>query len=98
MKHLKLFENFEDNKEVVNALKKIHSCINSGKSIISQLNGGTLMDLHDKCDDPQVQEFLIKAAEVAAEETQGTKVELKDIFDIDELNGLIRILEANPKN
>lgn len=92
-----LFESFDDNKEVVDALKKILSCTKSGKSITSTLNGGAIMDLHDKCDDPQVQEFLVKAAEIAGEELEGTKVNLKDFFDINELEGLIRILEANPE-
>jgi hypothetical protein len=97
MRYLKLFESFDDNKEVITALKKIHSCINNGKSITSELNGGTLMDLHDKCDDPQVQQFLVQAAEIAQEELEGTKVSLKDVFDVSELEGLIRILEANPE-
>lgn len=98
MKYLKLFENFNDNKPVIDALVDILSCINSGKKIISKLNGGKLMDLHDKCDDPQVQSFLLQAAEVAGEESQGTIVNLKDIFDKDELEGLITILKANPEN
>ena len=97
MRYLKFFESFDDNKQVIDALKSIHSCIINNKSITSKLNGGTIMDLHDKCDDPQVQEFLVKAAEIAAEETTGTVVSLKDFFDINELEGIIRILEANPE-
>jgi hypothetical protein len=97
MKHLKLFENFDDNKEVVDALKKILSCIKTGKRITSELNGGTIMDLHDKCSDTQVMDFLSKAAEVVNYEIQGTQVPLKQFFDEDELEGLIRILEANPE-
>jgi len=98
MRYLKFFESFDDNKEVVDALKKILKCIKGGKKITSELNGGTLMDLHDKCEDTQVQEFLIKAVEVASEEIEGTIVTLTDIFDANELEGLIRILEANPEN
>ena len=58
MKHLRLFEDFkdkfEDNKPVVSALKKILSCVKSGKELSSKLNGGTLIDLHDKCSDKKV--------------------------------------------
>lgn len=97
MKYLKLFENFDDNKPVVDALKTIYSCIKNGTKISSKINGGKLMDLHDSCEDPQVQDFLVKAAEVTSEEIQGTIVDLKDMFDINELEGLIRILEANPE-
>lgn len=98
MKYLKLFENFNDNKPVIDALEDILSCVNNGKRITSKLNGGKLMDLHDRCDDSQVMEFLAKAAEVVGEEVQGTIVPLKDIFDSNELEGLIRILKANPEN
>lgn len=98
MKYLKLFENFNDNKPVIDALEDILSCINSGKRITSKLNGGKLMDLHDKCDDPQVQSFLLQAAEITGEEAQGTKVTLSEVFDKDELEGIIRILKANPEN
>jgi hypothetical protein len=98
MKYLKLFENFNDNKPVVSALKDILSCINSGKKITSKLNGGTIMDLHDNCDDEQVMGFLAKAAEIVGEEIQGTQIDLKTQFDANELEGLIRILEANPEN
>lgn len=98
MKYLKLFENFNDNKPVIDALEDILSCINTGKRITSKLNGGKLMDLHDKCDDPQVQSFLLQASEIAGEEAQGTKVTLSEVFDKDELEGIIRILKANPEN
>lgn len=97
MKYLKLFENFEDNKPVVKALKDILSCIKSGEKITSKINGGTLMDLHDNCDDEQVMSFLSKAAEIAGEEYQGTIIDVKKEFDVNELEGLIRILEANPE-
>ena len=97
MRYLKQFESFDDNKEVIDALKKIHRCAINDKSITSELNGGTLMDLHDKCEDPQVQQFLIQASEIAQKELEGTKVSLKDIIDVNELEGLIRILEANPE-
>ena len=97
MRYLKLFENFDDNKEVVDALKKILNCIKNGKKITSVLNGGTLMDLHDNCSDEQVMNFLLKASEVAEEEIQGTQVDLKNQFDANELEGLIRILEGNPE-
>lgn len=97
MKYLKLFENFDDNKPVINALKDILSCVKSGKKITSKLNGGTLMDLHDNCNDEQVMSFLSKAAEIAGEEYQGTQVDLSKEFDTNELEGLIRILEANPE-
>lgn len=98
MKYLKLFENFDDNKPVINALKDILSCIKTGKKITSKLNGGTLMDLHDNCEDPQVMDFLSKAAEIASQEYTGTQIDLKTQFDASELEGLIRILEANPEN
>jgi hypothetical protein len=97
MKYLKLFENFDDNKVVVDALKDILSCINTGKKITSKINGSKLMDLHDNCDDEQVMGFLAKAAEIAGEEYQETQVDLKTQFDVNELEGLIRILEANPE-
>lgn len=97
MKHLKLFENFDDNKEVVDVLKKILSCIKTGKSISSKINGGTIMDLHDRCTDTQVMYFLSKAAEVVDFEIQGTQVTLSQMFDENKLEGLIKILEANPE-
>jgi hypothetical protein len=97
MKYLKLFENFDDNKEVIDALKKILICIENGKMITSVLNGGTIMDLHDNCSDEEVMSFLSKAADIASEEYQGTKVSLKDVLDRNELNGLIKKLEGNPE-
>jgi len=96
MRYLKLFENFEDNKEVVNTLQKILTCVKSNKSLTSELNGGTIMDLHDKCSDEQVMDFLSKAADAIGEELSGTKVDLKSKFDANELEGVIRILKANP--
>jgi hypothetical protein len=101
MKYLKLFENFVDNKEVIDALKKILNCIKNGKKITSVLNGGTLMDLHDNCGEENIGErvksVLLKAADIASEEYQGTKVSLKDVLDGNELNGLIKELEGNPE-
>ena len=61
MKYLKLFESFDDNKEVVISLKKIHQCIETGAAITSELNAGDLVELHDKCEDPEVKEFLLGA-------------------------------------
>lgn len=97
MKYLKLFENFDDNKEVVDTLKKILNCIKNGKKITSVLNGGTIIDLHDNCSDEEVMKFLSKAAEIAGEEIQGTQVDLKTQFDANELEGLITKLEGNPE-
>lgn len=97
MKYLKLFESFDDNKPVIDALEKILTCAKSGSPVTSKLNGGTIMDLHDECTDPQVQEFLVAAAEAVSDEIQGTKVNLKDMIDVQELEGVIRILKANPE-
>lgn len=97
MKYLKLFESFDDNKEVVDTLKDILSCIKSSKRITSKLNGGTLMDLHDKCSDTEVMDILSKAAEIAGEEAQGTTVDLKTQFDVNEIEKVLVKLEANPE-
>ena len=99
MRYLKLFENFGDNKEVIDTLKKILICIKNGELITSVLNGGTLRDLHDKCgeEEEEVKSFLLKASEVAEEEIQGTQVDLKTQFDANKLKGLIKKLEGNPE-
>ena len=97
MRYLKLFEKFDDNKEVVDTLKKILICVKTGKKITSKINGGTAIDLHDRCSDEKVIEVLSKTVEVIDKEIQGTQVHLKSIFDVNELEGLIQVLEDNPK-
>lgn len=97
MKYLKLFEKFEDNKEVVDTLQKILNCVKSNKSLSSVLNGSNVMDIHDKCSDEQVMEFLSKAVDIISEEILGNKVDLKSKIDANELEGVIRILKANPE-
>jgi hypothetical protein len=97
MKHLKLFENFEDNKPVISTLKKILSCVKSGKELSSKLNGGTVIDLHDKCSDKKVMNFLKKASDIILKEEQGKKVDLSKSFDKNKLEALIEILEATPE-
>ena len=97
MKYLKLFENFEDNKPVIEALETILSLIKSGKKLSSKLNGGTVMDLHDGCSDPQVMEILTNAVDVISQELEGTKVDASQFIDVDELEGIVRILKANPE-
>ncbi len=97
MKYLKLFENFEDNKPVIEALETILSLVKSGKRLSSKLNGGTVMDLHDGCSDPQVMEILANAVDVISQELEGTKVDASHFIDTNELEGMIRILKANPE-
>jgi alpha-L-arabinofuranosidase len=101
MKHLRLFEDFkgkfEDNKPVVSALKKILSCLKSGKELSSKLNGGTLIDLHDKCSDKKVMMILKKAADIILKEEQGKKVDLSKSFDEDKLNAIITVLDPQKK-
>ena len=97
MRYLKLFEKFDDNKEVVDTLKKIIICVKTGEKITSKINGGTAIDLHDRCSDEKVIEVLSKTVEVIDKEIQGTQVHLKSIFDVNELEGLIQVLEDNPK-
>ena len=96
MKYLKLFESFDDNKEVVISLKKIHQCIETGAAITSELNAGDLVELHDKCEDPEVKEFLLGAVGIAEQELGGEKVVVGQFMDSDQLLGLITKLEANP--
>jgi hypothetical protein len=97
MKYLKLFENFEDNQPVIETLETILSLVKSGKRLSSKLNGGTVMDLHDGCDDPQVMEILSNVVDVISQEIEGTKVDASHFIDTDELEGIIRILKANPE-
>jgi hypothetical protein len=97
MKHLKLFENFDDNEPVIKTLETILSLVKSNKRLSSKLNGGTVMDLHDRCSDPQVMEILMNAVDVISHEIEGTTVKASDFIDTDELEGLIRILKANPE-
>jgi hypothetical protein len=97
MKYLKLFENFEDNKPVIEALETILSLVKSGKKLSSKLNGGTVMDLHDECSDPQIMNILANAVDVISKEIQGTEVKSSDFIDVNELEGLIEILKANPE-
>jgi hypothetical protein len=103
MKHLKLFENFDDNKEVVDALKKILDCVTNKKSISSEIEGPTLMDLQSKCSNEDVMLFLTKAAEITQEEYKGEVVpfweeKLVDMYiDKNKLKALIEKLEANPE-
>jgi hypothetical protein len=97
MKYLKLFEAFEDNESVVETLETILSLVKSGKSLSSKLNGGTVMDLHDKCSDPQVMEILSNVVDVISQEVEGNKVDATQLIDTNELEGIIRILKANPE-
>jgi hypothetical protein len=97
MKYLKLFENFEDNKPVIETLETILSLVKSGKRLSSKLNGGTVMDLHDGCSDPQIMEILANAVDVISQELEGTKVDASQFIDVDELEGIVRILKANPE-
>ena len=97
MKYLKLFENFEDNKPVIETLETILSLVKSGKRLSSKLNGGTVMDLHDGCSDSQVMEILSNVVDVISKEIEGTKVDSSHFIDTDELEGIIRILKANPE-
>ena len=98
MKYLKLFENFNDNEPVIETLETILSLVKSGKRLSSKLNGGSVMDLHDKCDDSQVMKILANVVDVISQEIEGSVVKASDFIDINELEGLIRILKANPKN
>jgi hypothetical protein len=89
MKYLKLFENFEDNKPVVETLETILSLVKSGQRLSSKLNGGTVMDLHDECSDPQVMEILSNAVDVISQELEGTKVDASHFIDINELESSV---------
>lgn len=96
MKYLKLFESFDDNKEVVEALIKIQVCIKTGVPITSKLNAGTLIELHDQCQDEEVMDFLLGASGIAEQELRGEKVMSGQFMDSDQLRALITKLEANP--
>lgn len=95
MKYLKLFENFDNNKPVIDALNDIIVCIKSGKKLSSKLNGGTLIDLHDTCEIEDVQSVLKAAADIVADEIEGTVVDLKNIqqLDTEKLQSLIDVLQ-----
>jgi hypothetical protein len=97
MKYLKLFESFEDNQPVIETLETILSLVKSGKRLSSRLNGGSVMDLHDRCSDSQVMEILANAVDVISQELEGTKVDANHFIDVNELEGIIRILKANPE-
>jgi len=96
MKYLKLFENFDDNKAVIDALKKILSCVKGNKPISSVLNASNLIDMHDKCSDEDVMYFLSTASEIAGEEVIGNKGDLSQI-DANKLEATITLLEGNPE-
>jgi hypothetical protein len=97
MKYLKFFEKFDDNKVVISTLKDILSCVKTNKPLSSKLNGAKIMDIHDQCSDEKVMEYLIKAADVTLEEASGKAVDLKYKFDTNDLDALIKMLEANPQ-
>lgn len=103
MRYLKLFENFDDNKEVIDALEKILDCVENKKSISSEIEGPTLMELQSKCSDEEVMSFLTKAAEITVEEYKGKVVpfwEEKSVdmyIDKNKLKSLIDILKGSPE-
>jgi hypothetical protein len=43
-------------------------------------------------------EILANTVDVISQEVEGTQVKTSDFIDVNELEGLIRILKANPKN
>lgn len=96
MKYIKLFESFDDNKKVVEALKKIQDCIETGRPITDELNAGALVELHDQCEDEEVQGFLLGASKIAEQELRGEKVMSGQFMDSDQFRALITKLEANP--
>jgi hypothetical protein len=96
MKYLKFFENFDDNKIVISTLKDILSCVKTNKPL-SKLNVAKIMDIHDQCSDEKVMSYLIKAADARLEEAIGKAVDLKSKFDVNDLDALIKMLEANPE-
>lgn len=93
---LRVFENFDDNKAVIDALKKILACVKSNKPISSVLNASNLIDMHDKCSDEDVMHFLSTASEIAGEEVIGKKGDLSQI-DVNKLEATITLLEGNPE-
>ena len=97
MRYLKFFENFDDNEVVISTLKDILSCVKTNKPLSSKLNGAKIMDIHDQCSDEKVMSYLIKAADARLEEAIGKAVDLKSKFDVNDLDALIKMLEANPQ-
>jgi hypothetical protein len=95
MKYLKLFENFDNNKPVIDALKVIASCVEGGEKLSSKLNGRTLMDLHDMCDIEDVREILKAAEEVISTEIGGTGVDLGNLQQLnpEKIRSLIDVLQ-----
>lgn len=95
MKYLKMFENFDNNKPVIDALNDIIDCIKSDKKLSSKLNGGTLIDLHDNCDVEDVRTILKTAADIISDEIEGTQVDLKHLhqLDIENIESLIDVLQ-----
>ena len=95
MKYLKMFENFDNNKPVIDALNDIIDCVKSGKKLSSKLNGGTLRDLHDKCDGEDVRTILKAASDIISDEIKGTVVDLRTIQQLDtkKIESLIDVLQ-----
>lgn len=95
MKYLKLFENFDNNKPVIDALEVIASCVEEKEKLSSKLNGGTLIDLHDMCDIEDVREILKAAEEVISTEIGGTGVDLDNLQQLnpEKIRSLIDVLQ-----
>lgn len=89
-----MFENFDNNKPVIDALNDIIDCVKSGKKLSSKLNGGTLIDLHDKCDG-DVRTILKAASDIISDEIEGTVVDLRTIQQLDtkKIQSLIDVLQ-----
>ena len=90
-----MFENFDNNKPVIDALNDIIDCIKSGKKLSSKLNGGTLIDLHDNCDGEDVRTILKAASDIISDEIEGTVVDLITIQQLDtkKIQSLIDVLK-----
>lgn len=97
MRYLKIFENFDDNQIVISTLKDILICIKTKKPLTSKLDAAKIMDLHDQCSDQKVMLYLRKAHEVTLQEASGKLVDLGYKFDSNNLESLIKMLEANPQ-
>lgn len=95
MKYLKMFENFDNNKPVIDALNDIIDCVKSGKKLSSELNGETLIDLHDNCDGKDVRTILKAASDIISDEIKGTVVDLSTIQQLDtkKIESLIDVLQ-----
>jgi hypothetical protein len=95
MKYLKMFENFDNNKPVIDALKDIISCVETGKKLSSKLNGGTLIDLHDKCESEDVRTILKASSDIISDEIEGTQIDLKHIsqLNVENIKSLIDVLQ-----